>query len=468
MNKNIKYISGMALALVMLTSLPACHSTKLYKSPEFASEDLFRGYSSDDTTTIANIPWREYFADANLRSLIEQGLANNPDMLIAVTRIQQSEAALSMAKAAYYPSLALVGNVDKTQISNGARGRDILGYAYNTSYMLGLSTSWELDVWGKLNRQSKARYAQLLATHAGRNLVQTNLIANIANAYYSLLALDEQLHVTKETIKLLEESTATMQALKDAGMLNQAAVEQSKALLYNTQISIPTIESQIRELENTISLLSGQMPNGIIRSSIRLQSIPEKLKAGIPVQMLAKRPDVMQAELAFRSAFEMTGVARASFYPNLSLTGMIGFTPASMSGFFSLENIAANIVGNIAQPIFAKKQLKAQYAIAQAQQQEALLTFEKAVVNAGREVSDILFRYESSLTKNELRAKQVESMTKSVEYTHELLKAGEANYTEVLNAEQNLLQSQLGQISDKLEQLQAGVSLYRALGGGVE
>ena len=461
-------MSGMVLVLVMLTALPACQTTKLYQSPEIESDDLFREYTSDDTTSIANIPWKEYFADADLRSLIEQGLANNHDMLIAVTRIQQSEAALSMAKAAYYPSLTLVGNVDKTQISNGARGQDVLGYAYSTTYMLGLSTSWELDVWGKLNRQSKARYAQLLATHAGRNFVQTNLIANIANAYYSLLALDEQLHVTKETIKLLEESTETMQALKDAGMLNQAAVEQSKALLYNTQISIPTIESQIRELENTICFLVGQTPGDVTRSSVHRQSVPEKLKAGIPMQMLARRPDVMQAEMAFRSAFEMTGAARASFYPNLSLTGMIGFTPTSVSNFFSLENIAANIVGNIAQPIFAKRQLKAQYEIAQAQQQEALLTFEKAVINAGKEVSDILFRYESSLKKNELRVKQVESMTKSVEYTHELLKAGEANYVEVLSAEQNLLQAQLGQISDKLEQLQASVSLYRALGGGVE
>ena len=468
MNKNVKYIGGIVLAVLLFITIPACQSTKQYKSPEIETDDLFRENTSEDTTTIAGIPWQEYFADADLRSLIEQGLANNYDMLIAVTRIQQAEAVLGMSKAAYFPSLTLIGNVDKTQISNGVRGKDVLGYNYNTSYMLGLTTSWEIDVWGKLNHQSKARYAQLLASHVGRNLVQTTLIANIANAYYSLLALDEQLHVTKETIKLLEESTETMQALKDAGMLNQAAVEQSKALLYNTQISIPTIESQIQELENMICFLVGNKPNEIVRSSIHQQSVPQELKAGIPVQMLAKRPDVMQAELAFRSAFEMTGAARASFYPNLSLTGMIGFTPASFSNFFSLENIAANIVGNLAQPIFAKNQIKAQYKIAQAQQQEALLTFEKAVINAGREVSDILFKYESSLKKNELRTKQVESMNKSVEYTHDLLKAGEANYVEVLNAEQNLLQSQLGQISDKLEQLQASVSLYRALGGGVE
>ena len=466
--KKIKYINGMVLAVILLATLPACRLTQQYKSPEVESVDLFREYTIEDTTTIANIPWQEYFADAHLHSLIEQGLENNPDMLIAATRIQQAEAAMNMAKLAYYPSLALVGNVDKTQISNGIHGQDVLGYNYSTTYVLGLSTSWELDVWGKLNHQSKARYAQLLATHAGRNLVQTTLIANIANAYYSLLALDEQLRVTKETIGLLKESTATIQALKDAGMLNQAAVEQSKALLYGTQVSVPAIESQIRELENTICFLVGQKPGSLTRTTIHDQSVPAELKAGIPMQMLAKRPDVMQAELAFRSAFEMTGAARASFYPNLSLSGMVGFTPASFSGFFSLTNIAANIVGNLAQPIFAKGQLKAQHKIAQAQQQEALLTFEKVVVNAGKEVSDILFRYESSLKKNEFRTKQVESLTKSVDYTHELLKAGEANYTEVLGAEQNLLQSQLGQISDKLEQLQASVSLYRALGGGCQ
>ncbi len=469
MNRN-KYTRGIILlGLIALIGLPSCGVMNKYKTPQPDSKNLYGEMTSSDTTTIANKPWKEYFTDTYLVTLIDEGIQNNFDLQIAYTRIQQAEASLGMAKAAYFPDVSLVGQVNHSRSSNGQNGKDVLGY-HSTDYTLGVSASWELDIWGKLNRQSKAKYAQFLSSYAYKNLIQTSLIANIATSYYSLLALDEKLAITVETIKLLEENVETMEALKKSGLQNGAAVEQSKALLYSTQTSVPDLESQIRELENSICTLLGRKPGTITRSAIHSQQYPLQLEYGVPAQMLAKRPDVQQAELSFRSAFELTNAAQASFYPSITLSsGTIGFgTNNTLSNFFKPENIFASIIGGLTQPIFAKKQLTGNLKIAKAQQQEALLTFEQTVLSAGQEVTDILFSFESSLKKNETREKQIEACQNSVYFTNELLKAGDANYTEVLNAEQNLLSAQLNRVNDKLEQLQYSVNLYKALGGGVE
>lgn len=465
--KNI-YIKGLVLlGLIVSIGLTSCQVSNQYKSPEVNTDSLFRDKLSADTTTIADIPWGEYFKDAVLQGLIEEGLQNNFDLRIAVTRIQQAEANLGMAKAAYFPNVSLVGQVEHSRSSNGNNGKDVLGY-HSTTYTLGVSTSWELDIWGKLNRQSKAKYAQFLNSHAYHNLIKTSLIANIATSYYSLLALDEQLKITKETVVLLDESTATMQDLMDAGMLNAASVEQSKSLLHSTRITIPDLESQIWQMENSISTLLGRKSAHVARTTISDQVIVSQLAYGVPIQLLAKRSDVEQAELDFRSAFELTNAARAAFYPSITLTsGMIGYGANTLSNFFKPENIFASIIGGLTQPLFARKQLTGNLKITKAQQQEALLAFEKTVLSAGEEVSNILYSYKASISKNEIRESQISSLNNAVDFTQELLKAGEANYTEVLTAEQNLLQAQLGKVSDKLEQLQYSVDLYKALGGGI-
>ncbi len=465
-----KYKKGIILlGLIALIGLPSCQVMNRYETPEVSTEKLFRDNNSTDTTTIANIPWKEYFTDPYLISLIDKGIEKNYDLQIAYTRIQQAEASLGMAKAAYFPDVSLVGQVNHSRSSDGQRGKDVLGY-HSTNYSLGISASWELDIWGKLNRQSKSKYAQFLNSYAYKNLIQTSLVANIATSYYSLLALDEKLAITIETVKLLEENVRTMEDLKNAGLQNGAAVEQSKSLLYSTQASIPDLESQIRQLENSICTLLGQKAETISRSTIYDQKYPDQLDYGVPAQMLAKRPDVQQAELTFRSAFELTNAAQASFYPSITLSsGSIGYgTTNTLSNFFKPENIFASIIGGLTQPIFAKKQLTGNLKIAKAQQQEALLGFEQTVLTAGQEVTDILFSFESSLKKNGIREEQVQSCKNSVYFTQELLKAGDANYTEVLTAEQNLLSALLNQVSDKLEQLQYTVNLYKALGGGIE
>ncbi|MDR2950966.1 MAG: efflux transporter outer membrane subunit [Prevotella sp.] len=466
-----KYIKGVVLLGVILSmGFTSCGVVSNYKAPEIDSDDLFREENPIDTTTIANIPWREYFTDPALQALIDEGLTNNFDMRIAYTRIQQAEAGLVVAKSAYFPTIALAGQVNHTQISYKNGKERVLGYDGGTTFALGFAVQWEADLWGKLSSKSRAQYANLISTHAYRNLIQTSLISNIATTYYSLQALDEQLKITLETIELLKESTITMDAMMQAGLLNRAGVKQSEALLYSTQVSVPALESQIRQLENSLSVLVGRKPGPIYRTSIKEQSVPAHLAFGVPTQMLSKRPDVLQAEMGFRYAFEMKNVAQRSLYPSITLStpSSVGYGSNTLSQFFKPTNILANIVGGLTQPIFAGNQLRGQLKVAKAQQEEALLTFEQTVLKASQEVSDIMYTYESSLRKNENRAKQVDALFTAVSDTKNLLTAGEANYTEVLNAEQSLLQAQLGQVNDKLEQLQASVNLYRALGGGIE
>ncbi|MDR1337309.1 MAG: efflux transporter outer membrane subunit [Tannerella sp.] len=450
---------------ILFTGFTSCQAVNKYKTPEIDSANLFRDLNPADTATVANIPWREYFTDPALQSLIEEGLENNYDMRIVTERIKQAEAALGMARAAYFPNLALAGNLTHTRHSTGERGKEQLGYS-NNAYMTGFTAGWELDVWGKLNRQSRAKFADMLNSYAGRNLVRTSLISSIANTYYALLALDRQLNVTREMISLMQESVTVMEALWEAGNITRPAIGQMKAALYAAKVSVPDMESSVRQLENTVCLMAGRKPGGIPRGNIDSQVTPAQLAYGIPLQMLSRRPDVRQAELSFRSAFELTRAARADFYPSITISSAsLGYAGA----LFKPENLAASIIGNLTQPLFARKQLVTRLKVAKAEQQAALLAFEKTVLAAGKEVSDILYTYESAVKKNEIRNRQVESLSQAVSDTKELL-AGDAvsSYLEVINAQQSLLQARLNQVNDKLQQLQAASDLYRALGGGTE
>ncbi len=468
---NIKSKSLIVLALGVSVGLASCRSNKDMMSPEVDAAALYRSENSNesDTTTIADIPWREYFTDAKLQSLINEALENNYDLRIAYSRIKVAEASLSMARGANLPTVGIGAQGSGTRISNGADGKKVVGYNANGTpvVQLGFTASWEINLWGKLNRQSRAKYASFLASHEYRNLIQTNIVAGIAKSYYALMALDEQLRITKETVGLLQKSAETMAALKEAGQTTGAAVEQSNALLFGTQLSISTLESNIRERENTICVLLGRAPGTIDRATIESQTDAPRLNSGVPAQIMARRPDVKQAELSFRSAFELTKAAEANMYPTFTISAAsIGYASGTFTNFFKPENIAATIAGGLTQPLFYKKQLKGNLVIAKAQQEEALLTFQNTVLAAGQEVSDILYGYTTSLNKDELRNKQIESLVNAVDYTQELLMAGEANYTEVLTAQQSLLSAQLSKVSDRLEQLNYSVSLYKALGGG--
>lgn len=450
---------------IVFFGFSSCQVFNPYRSPVVDTENLYREIVSSDTTTIADIPWKEFFSDPFLVRLIDTALINNADLQIAVSSIRQATAELKRTRAAYFPNVSLGGTITNITSSNADK-------AFSNSsndIFAGISASWDVDVWGKLNRQSRAQYARFLKSQVYKDMVQSELIAGIAGSYYSLLALDEQLKITKETITLLEKNVETMEALKEAGQQNAAAVEQSRALLLSTQLNAIDMENSIRQLENSINLLLGKKPDIVERSDLALQSIPMQLQTGVPAQLLSRRPDVRQAELDFRVAFELTNAAQASFYPSITLnSGSIGYASSGFSNLFRLENLMSTIVGGLTQPIFAQGQLKANLASAKEDQLQAMTTFQNSVLNAGKEISDILFTYENTARKTQFREQQIDATQKSVEYTEELLKADEVDYTAVLTAQREYLSARLNQVSDRLEQLQCTVDLYNALGGGVQ
>ncbi|MDR1742584.1 MAG: TolC family protein [Dysgonamonadaceae bacterium] len=463
MKRNNNFIFSIIITSVFVSS---CQVTNKYKSPDIDAENLYRDITATDTTTIADIPWREYYSEPFLANLIDEALKNNVDMLIAESGIRQAEANLKQAQLAYFPGISLTGTLTHVSTSDA-------NAALNHSSVtprIGIGATWEADIWGKLNRRSRAQYAQFLRSKSYRDLIRASLIANVATSYYSLLALDEKLNITRETAALLEKNVETMQALKDAGRQNSAAVEQSRSLMLSAKISVFDIEYAIRELENSLCVLLGRKPGAIERGSLDVQPAPMEIRTGVPMQMLVRRPDVRQAELAFRSAFELTNAAQAGFYPSITLNAgsFIGYTKTGFSNLFSVENLVANVIGGLTQPLFAQGQLRANLKIARENQLQALLEFQNTVLNAGSEVSNIMYRFESLEEKAVLRSAQIVSTKKAAEDTEELLKADEAIYTEVLSAQQNYLSARLNEVNDKLEQLQCVVNLYRALGGGEE
>jgi len=454
--KNILIIVGVSALLF------SCNTSKHYQRNTAITDSLY-GNTDVSGTNLANESWQNLFNDPVLDSLIAEGLRNNLDLKAAIQRVVAAEAYFNQSKAALAPSLSAqaghtyVHNSESTY-PNGPRD-------YNAS-QIKLQSSWEIDFWGKLNSAKKAAYADYLYTDAAQKAIQTRLISNIALVYYNLLALDSKLIITEETVKNNIDLVETMKILKDHGNVTGAAVVQSEATRYATEVTIPDIEQQIRETENTLCLLLGRTPGAIERGKLEEQKAHEMLSIGVPSELLDNRPDIMQAEYGVISAYEMTNNAKAYFYPSVTLTANAGLESLDLSDLFDPTSFAANIVGGLVQPIFNKRANKTRLEVAEAQQEEALLSLKSTLLNAGAEVTDALSQYDAAEQKIELRAKQLEALKKSVDYTKELLTYGSATYTEVLIAQQSLLSAQLNNVNDHIQQLSAVVSLYRALGGG--
>jgi multidrug efflux system outer membrane protein len=463
--QSFKYILPFALLFGVIVS---CKVTKTYNRADISTTGLYRDGQTVDSTTIAALPWQKLFADTILKSLIQEGLNNNLDLKTAVQRILEAQATLQQSKAAFYPSLS--GNAGVTRSKQSSAG---LNYppgtiinTLTTNYQAGLTTSWEADVWGKLSSTKRAALAAFLQTDAAKRAVQTQLIADIANNYFTLLALDKQLEITLQTLKNRIKDVETMKELKAGAVVTGAAVVQSEANRYAAEVSIPDLKRNIRETENALDILLSRPPGSVSRGNLATQNMATELQAGIPTQLLTNRPDVQQSEYAFRAAFENTNVAKTYFYPSFTITASGGLSTLQLKDFF-VNSIFYNIAAGLTQPIFNQGLNKARLRTAQAQQQEALNNFQKILLVAGQEVSNALYARQTALEKQDARSKQIAALQKSVDYTQELLRYSSAtNYTDVLTSEQNLLAAQLSGVNDRLQELQAAVNLYRALGGG--
>ncbi|WP_035644547.1 MULTISPECIES: efflux transporter outer membrane subunit [unclassified Flavobacterium] len=464
-NSSNKYI----LLVMTAALLSACSVTKKYERPTTLSTDkLYRDQTSADSTTIASMPWQTVFKDEKLNALIQKGLDQNLNLKNAIENIVQANASLRQSKLAYYPTLQLDANATHTKQSeaglNFPAGINI--NTLTTTYKLGLSTSWEADIWGKLSSKKRAALATYLASDAAKQAVQTQLIADIANNYFRLLAYDKQLAITQETLESRIKNVQTIKDLKEGAIVTGAAVVQSEANQHAAEVLIPDLKQSIRETENAINILLGQAPGPIDRGELGSQIVPEKLALGLPSQLLENRPDVRQAEFNFRTAFEMTNMAKTYFYPSLTLTASGGFSNLELKDFFA-NSVFYSLIGGLTQPIFNQGVNKMRLTTTQSQQVQAYNNFQQSLLKAGQEVSNALYTYQMAAEKEDSRTKQIEALIKAVDYTKQLLEYSSAtNYTDVLTSEQNLLAAQLSGVNDNLQKLQAVVDLYRALGGG--
>lgn len=335
-----------------------------------------------------------------------------------------------------------------------------------TQYDITGNLSWEIDLWGKIRSGKRAYEATFLQSVAAHQAVKTELVANISSMYFQLLALDEQLKITEETIANRQSSLETTRALKDAGTVTEVGVKQTEAQLYSAQALLVNLKLNIKLLENTFSIILGDEPQEIARTSLDAQDFTPELQYGVPAQLLRNRPDVIAAEFGLVNAFELTNVAKANFYPSLNLSASGGFQSLELDKLLNVNSLFANIVGSLAQPIVNGRRIRTQHEVAQSQQEQAYLNFRYALINASREVSDALYSYNAAEEIIEIRTKEFEANELATNYSMELLNNGFANYLEVLTARTNVLNSELNLINARADKLISAVELYRALGGG--
>lgn len=444
---------------VAALTLSSCGIYTKYKPVTEVPDNLYgeEVASTDTLDNLGNLAWREVFTDLQLQALIEQGLQNNTDLLSAQLRVKEAEATMLSAKLAYLPSFALapqgtVSSFDKAKAMQ--------------TYTLPVTASWELDIFGRIRNAKRQAKALLEQSRDYKQAVQTQLIAGIANTYYTLLMLDEQLAISTKTEQSWKETVDATRALMDAGLANEAAVSQMEATYYMICTSVLDLKDQVNQVENSLSLLLAEAPHALQRGRLAEQTLPENLAVGVPVLMLANRPDVRSAERSLEAAFYATNQARSAFYPSIVLSGSAGWTNAAGSAILNPGKFIATAVGSLTQPLFNRGATLAQLKIARARQEEAKLSFQQTLLNAGSEVNEALVQYQTAKEKSVLYEKQLVALNKAYESTSLLMQHGNTTYLEVLTAQQTLLNARLTQVANRFSEIQGVINLYQALGGG--
>ena len=437
--------------------LSSCSLYRTFETPQVETKAIY-GEGVQVNDSLVDIPsWRAMFTDPHLQSFIEKGLASNSDLQIARHHIEQAQATLLSSKLAYLPSFALAPE-------GGVSGHD---GSYARTYNLPLTTQWELDLFGKLRNNKEQARATLLQSVEYTKMVQTQLVASIANSYYTVMMLDQQLSIARESIVNQRENLETIIELKKAGLQTETAVNQATASYYAVQVSAKDLEKQIRIVENSIALLINQPPHAVERSSFSGgETLYATLNERISLQALANRPDVKVAEYELSRNFYGVNVARAAFYPSISLSGSVGWTN-NLGVISNPGTMLLSAIGTLTQPLFNKGVNRANLKIAESQYQQSLLSFQKVILVAGTEVNDALTECQNSTEKRMLRERQVEANELAMQNSRELMKHSSTTYLEVLVAQNSLLQSKLVQVSDWFEGVQGRISLYKALGGGI-
>lgn len=446
------------ISIIALFSLSGCGLHKPYTSDYQMPEQVMGNGVVESDTNIAELSWREIFTDPQLQSLIDEALANNPDLQSSHLRVQEMEYALAASKLAFFPSVSLAPNASFNYLPNPN--------SHAFSYGLPINVSWQVDIFGSLTnkkRETEALYEQM---RDFEQAARAELIANTASLYYQLLMLDRQLQVVRETEVLWQKSIDTQQAFVDAGIGHTGSVSQLTASLYNIQAQAIDIERTIRAYENALCLLLSEPSHNIQRGKLDDFQLPEMIGVGVSASLLQNRPDVRAAQRGVEAAYYVNKQAVSDLYPKLTLGGLAGWGNGVSGISLDPAQIILNAVGQLAQPIFANGQLRANVKITQAQQEEAKLAFAKSVLQAGNDVNNAIATCQSSKDKKGILENRVKALDNAYYASNELLAQGQGTFLEVLMAQESLLDAQLDQVNNAFDAVQGLIDLYLALGGG--
>lgn len=449
---------GMLFAAFILCG---CGVYNRYSQPQLETDtdSLYReAVCADDTLTIAALPWRTLFTDPQLQALIATALERNTDLAVARLQTEEAQAVLTNARLSYLPSVNLTPQAGISSY-NGETKR---------TYNLGASASWEIDIFGRVTNAKRGAAAALAGSRAYAQAVQTQLVATVAESYYTLLMLNEQTDISRQTLDNWSETVATLEALAQAGRANDVAVRQARANRTALEAQLLTIGKSISETENSLCALLKEPAHAIARGTLSNQMFPETVSTGLPLQMISARPDVRQAEAALAEAFYATNAARAAFYPSVSLSGSLGWTNNGGGAIVNPGKWLSSAVASLTAPLFNRGTNIANLKIARARQQEATLRFEQALLDAGNEVNDAIAAWQTATVRICLDERQITDLEAATEKTRLLVRYTSANYFEVLTAQQSLLGARLTLAQDRAESIQAIVRLYHALGGGAQ
>ena len=455
----IRNIIILGLATLSLTGCKSLYGT--YKRPEVKTDGLVRDPINDQTTLegandFGQLPWRDVFTDPNLQAIIEKALTNNPDLLNAALNIDIAEQQLRASKLAFLPSVVFAPNGSISHFGTHTSSTQ--------AYTLPVTASWDVDLFGKLRSQKKAAQMALIQSRDYKVAVQTNLICNVANLYYTLLMLDRQKQIVDDMSGLTKNTWDMMKLQMEFGRARSTSVQSAEAAYYSVQTQGADIKRQIRETENTLSLLLGEPAQSIARGSLENQSLPTNFSGGIGVQLLSNRADVHANEMALAQCFYNIQEARSRFYPALNISPTGAWT--NSNGLVNPGKLLLSVVGSLTQPIFMRGQLKAGLRVAEDRYKQAYNTWQNSILKAGAEVSNALVAYNSADEKNKLQQQQIDVLKQNVDHTQMLYAQSSSSYLEVITAQQSLLNAEISQVQEQFTKLQAIVNLYNALGGG--
>jgi multidrug efflux system outer membrane protein len=467
-SNKLNYTIAVALVTILLAG---CAPGRNYRRPDLNVPAQYGATASADSS-LALQSWKEFFRDETLSQLIDRAMTNNFDLQLAIKRIEASRSYAKQAKAAWLPALnaqaaASTNNPSQNSLT-GISLENFLGTSHIEDYSLATTLSWEVDIWGKIRRQKEAALASYLQTQEAARAVQTSIVQEVSNSYYTLLMLDAQLSIAQKNVSLSDSTVQMMRLQKDAGLVTELAVQQAVAQLQNAQILVPQLEEATILQENALRLLLGDWPGNVIRSTT-LDNLPvrDSLPAGVPADLLRLRPDVRASEMALVAANARVGMAQGNMYPSLNITATGGLNALKASDWFTMPASLFGVVsGSLTQPIFQRRMLKTQLEVARVEREERVIEFRQSVIRAAHEVTNSLAKLDKLELQQQIATARVETLDQAVQNAQLLFRSGMADYLEVISAQSRALQAELDEAAILRQRLGARVELYKSLGGG--